>query len=237
VDAARGLAVLLMVAYHVGFDLDLLGVVSLTVQGGWYDYLGNAIAGLFLLVVGVSLSISYHRARRRHGPWPALRRRLRRAAWIAAAAGLVTLASWLFDPDRLIFFGILHLIALGMVLALPWVGRPRAAALAGLGLLAAGPWLTQARFSFSGLAWLGFRPANLATLDYYPVVPWLGLVLVGVAAGDRAYPCGRGPVWWRWNGGPPAGKWLPLMGRHSLAIYLVHQPVLIGLIGALGAVL
>ncbi|MEF8792464.1 heparan-alpha-glucosaminide N-acetyltransferase domain-containing protein [Thiohalorhabdus sp.] len=67
VDALRGLAVGLMVVYHLGFGLDLFGLVHLPVQGGCYDYLGNAIASLFLLVVGISLSISYHRGRRRHG--------------------------------------------------------------------------------------------------------------------------------------------------------------------------
>jgi uncharacterized membrane protein len=224
IDAARGLAVLLMVVYHIGFDLNLYGLASFPVQGGWYDGFGNAIAALFLLVVGISLWVSHGWAIERYGAARAFQRRLRRAGWIAGGAGGISLFSWWFDPERVIFFGILHLIAISILLASPLVRRPILAGLVGGGILVAGVPLAEWRVPFPGLAWLGIRPFGLSTLDYYPLVPWFGWVCLGVAVGACLYP----GLTRRSLSASKAPLWLVGVGRRSLIIYLLHQPILLG---------
>jgi len=147
-------------------------------------------------------------------------------ALIAACAAAATVGSYILFPARYIFFGILHCIAVASVLALPLLRRPRVALAAGLAIVAAGLALASPLFDQRALAWLGFTTMKPATEDYVPLAPWAGVVLIGIAAGHalvvsrfRAVaPLARAPRWLAW------------LGRHSLAVYMVHQPVLLGLL-------
>ena len=236
VDAARTAAIAMMVAYHAGYDVHQLAPqASLDpFSGGWHA-LRVATGTSFLLVVGVSLAVSNGRARARGLSWRgAYARHARRAAQVAAAALLVTVATRLAVGDDYVRFGILHVIAAAMLVVplLAPLGRWNAAL--GVAAIAAGAVL-QARpeSDVPGLFILGVPPVHGA-VDWYPVLPWFGPVLIGLAIGLALYPGGRRGVWGARLPEPRGATALGLPGRHALPIYLLHQPVLLVLVaGAL----
>jgi uncharacterized membrane protein len=225
VDAARGAGLAAMAGYHIVYDLELFGLVppGTAVTGVWV-WLARATAATFLALAGVSLWLA-------HGGrvvWPRFWRRLGMVAGAAAAVSAVTAAA---IPDAWVFFGILHAIAFGSVaglavLRLPW-GAVAALAAA---VLAADRTLALPAFDLPGLQWLGLGTLPPRSVDFVPVFPWFAAVLAGIAAARAAAAAG---LWQRLQrAGPPGppGRALAWAGRHSLAIYLLHQPVLIAAI-------
>jgi uncharacterized membrane protein len=209
-----------MVGFHFCRDLEIVGLVPPgTTFGGWWDIWARSVAGSFLALAGLSLWLA-------HGRGIAWSGFLRRLATLAAAATLVSLATWIAMPGQWVRFGILHSIALCSVLALPflklpwWIGAGSAAAILWLAPMLRTPALDGALWLWSGL---GTAPPPM--MDWEPVVPWLAPMLAGVALGRLGATRG----WWaRLAGAAQGPDWLAWPGRHSLAIYLVHQPVLIG---------
>ena len=133
--------------------------------------------------------------------------------------------------DEPILFGILHCIAVASLIAAPFVGAPPWAALTVGALAVAAPFVySSAAFNPPALIWLGLGTVAPSTLDWRPLLPWAGVVLVGLGLAQAAAPRLTG---WRWTAWRPArgpGRALAFAGRHSLVIYLVHQPILFGLL-------
>lgn len=233
VDAARTAAIVMMVVYHAGYDVDLLGPsVDIDPFSGGWQALQIACGSSFLFVVGVSLAISNARGRARGlAGWPLYRRHLRRAGEVAAAALLVTVVTFVALGDDYVRFGILHCIAASMaigalLLPLGAVNLVLAfAALVGGMALLRGP-----DSEVPGLLVLGVPLPGGAGVDWYPLLPWIAPVLVGLVVGQALYPGGvRGP-WGRRLPTPPWANRIGAPGRHALPIYLVHQPILIPLV-------
>jgi uncharacterized membrane protein len=229
IDAARGIALAAMAAYHATWDL---GALRLTPENFALTPLGrlaaHGIAGSFLVLVGIGLVLM-------NGARFTPRRFGARLARIAGAALLVTGATLVTDPSTYIFFGILHCIAVASVLALPFVRRLPAwtAVIAALLVLAA-PYLVAADvLDTPVLAFLGLGRGSPQTNDYVPLFPWFGPVLAGVAVARYGLaPFARSTLGaWRARGRLARG--LTFAGRHSLAVYLIHQPVLLGLLTGL----
>ena len=220
VDALRGIAIVAMVAYHLSFDLRLFGLARLDFEGDPF-WLGAraAIVSTFLGLVGMSLVLA-----RRAGVTAA--QRWKRTATIAACALAVSVASWLAFPTSYIWFGILHCIAVASVVAWPFTRSPRLALACGAAVIVAGLVVTHPAFDSRALAWIGFTTHKPATQDYVPLFPWLGATLVGIAAGDALLRRSFTPLAFLARA-PRALAWL---GRHSLAVYMVHQPLLIGVL-------
>jgi uncharacterized membrane protein len=221
VDIARSAALLAMGVYHFVYDLELFALVppGTATSGGW-RLLALGTAGSFLFLAGVSLWLAHGACRR----WRGFGRRFLR---IAAAAALITGATWLALPQGFVFFGILHAIAAASLVGMAVLRLPvwALAGLAGLAFLAPG-YLRAEIFDPWWLWWTGLQTVPVRAVDYVPLAPWLGPFLLGLAAGRLGTATG---VWaWlaRWQGGAVAG-WLAWPGRHSLGVYLLHQPVLI----------
>jgi uncharacterized membrane protein len=217
-DALRGLAIVAMVAYHLCFDLRWFGFAAFDFERDprWLAARA-AILGSFLAVAGVSLALA---SRRRDAP----RRFVLHLVQIGAAALLVSVASYVAFPQRYIWFGVLHAIAVALLLARPAVGHPRAAAAIGGVVIASGLLFAHPAFDARALAWLGFMTHKPPTEDYVPLFPWAGFVFVGVALGEALLRTGPRVL------APFARlpRALPFLGRHSLVVYLVHQPLLVG---------
>jgi uncharacterized membrane protein len=224
IDLARGLALLAMAIYHLAWDLEFFGYAEpgMTARGGWKLF-ARSIASSFLFLVGVSLFLAHGRGIR----W---RPFLRRIAMVAGAALAISIATYFATPDQFIFFGILHEIVLASLLGLAFLRLPAPLILVAAALVIAAPnFLRTPFFDHPAFWWVGLSSRNPPSNDYVPIFPWFGAVLIGIAAAKLA---ARAGVFRRLADTTPGGWSRPLQfaGRHSLAVYLVHQPVLIGLL-------
>ena len=219
-DVARTLALLGMVIFHFTYDLELFGVLAQgTASTGFFWYFARAVAGSFLALAGVSLWLAHGQGIRWPGFW-------RRWLKLALAAGLVSLATRLAMPEVWVFFGILHAIALFSLIGLAFLRLPGIVTLGlGLAILLASPHLAQAlQWNAAPLRFLGLGTLPSYTVDFEPVFPWFGPFLIGLGLARLADPLR--PALARWAG----PDWLARPGQRSLAIYLLHQPLLIGLL-------
>ncbi|MGJ0452366.1 MAG: DUF1624 domain-containing protein [Methylocystis sp.] len=224
-DAARGIAVLAMVVFHVIWDLAHFGYAPANLP--WsapVRIFGHSIAFAFLFIAGVALVLANRDSMR----WPAFWRRF---ALIGAAAALVTAGTYALFPNAFVFFGILHCIAVASLIAAPLLFAPWSVAFAcGAFFLLGGAFFASSAFNADWLQWIGLSTSEPMTQDWRPLFPWAGALLLGVAAGKLALPvygkrAGANPR-------PTSGErtWLPFLGRHSLLIYLAHQPALFALL-------
>ena len=235
VDLLRGIAVLMMIAFHALRDLDFFsGPVPVDVHSGAMPKFAEATASIFLLLVGVSLAISSGRARVRGED--SSRRYLRRGVKIFSWGMAITLSTILLLGEGFVVFGILHLIGLSIMMAPPLLKRPRWALPLGSMAIAAGLMLRTFTIDSFLLLWLGLVPRHFQSVDYFPLLPWFGVVAVGIFLGDLIYPKGGRRFYL-----PDISKMTParqilFLGRNSLPIYLLHQPVLIISMELLGVI-
>ena len=219
-DAARGVALLAMAVYHFSWDLAFQGYIGADVGGdlGWRIF-ARSIASTFLFLVGVSLVLAVRRGFNRS-------RFVRRLALVAVSAGAITVATYFIFPDSYIFFGILHHIAVASLLALPFIRLPIViVAATALAVIAAPHLISAPIFDEGPLLWVGLGTTLPRSNDYVPIFPWFGVVLLGVLAARLALRRD-----WTVPQPRPASKPFIWAGRHSLFIYLIHQPILFGLV-------
>ena len=224
-DALRGAAMVWMAAYHLCFDLNFYGLL-VPRQNFYHDPLWTGqrtvIVSLFLLCAGMGQAVALQAAQ----GWP---RFWRRWSQVAGCALLVSLGSALMFPKSWISFGVLHGMAVMLVLA-----RLLAPLRGGLWLLGALalvlPWLVKHPFFDTIFTnWVGLVTRKPVTEDWVPVLPWLGMMLWGLAAGQwLARQRHRAFV----GAAPAALRPLVTLGRWPLSFYMLHQPVFIG--GILG---
>jgi uncharacterized membrane protein len=222
-DAARGAAIAAMVVYHFAWDLSFLRLIATDVVGhpAWQLF-ARAIAASFLTLVGIGLVLAHHRGVR----W---RPFLRRLAVIAAAALGITAATRFAFPDAFIFFGILHCIAVSSILAVPFLRAPTIVLMGAAAFCFAAPLLfTDPALDAPLLDWLGLGARTPSTNDYVPIFPWFGFVLLGLQAGRLVLPWAARASSASSLASSPLSRGLIWSGRRSLAIYLVHQPLLFG---------
>jgi uncharacterized membrane protein len=237
IDALRGVAIVMMIIFHLMWDLWFFGLLPhVVLYAGFWKYFQRTTAITFLLLVGVSLTISYRHALVGQ---PASARLSPKFLWrglriFALGLGL-SVVVWVAQMGY-VHFGILHLIGASIVLAYPllrfcWLNL----ALWAL-LFWAGGWVQTLRVDFTWFVWLGLQPVGYAPNDYFPLVPWFGVVLLGVFLGNTFFPANQRLIRLPHVAGFPLLRLLQFLGRHSLLIYLIHQPLLIALLFGLGVV-
>ncbi len=225
IDAARGAALAAMFTYHLTWDLGYFGLIDRDVpMNRGFQLYGHVIASSFLALVGASLVLAARNGLR-WGPYG------RRLAMVGAAAASVTAATWYGFPESYIFFGILHMIAVASIMALPFLNAPLwltsavAVAVFAAPFVAAAPMFDQPLWQWSGL---GLDQPN--SNDWRPVFPWLAFTLAGVVAMRAALAHGLPQTIANWTPGGAATRALAWSGRHSLLVYLVHQPVFLAIL-------
>lgn len=233
VDAWRGIAICIMVVYHLLWDLRSFGGYDIAVRSGFWGAWQVATAGLFTILVGVSLTLSYRRERESRPQGSLWGIYVIRGATVFTWGLLVSVVTYLaLGSDRFVRFGILHLIGLSIVIAYPllrfrWLNLALAAGIIGLGYA-----VRELGPDLPWLEWLAPTPGR--GVDYTPLVPMFSRVLLGIFLGNVLYP----RIGARWVSVRLADhalvRALRLMGQNSLLIYLVHQPVLIATLFLLG---
>ncbi|NUB12270.1 DUF1624 domain-containing protein [Azospirillum brasilense] len=222
IDMARGVALLAMAVYHGSWDLTYLGLADFDLFGDplWLAA-RTGILGSFLILSGLSLTLAA-------GDGIDRRRFLRRFALLVLAAGGVSAISMVMFPDSPIFFGVLHHMAVASLIGLALLRLPwPALLLLGVVVIALGETVALPLFDEPWLRWIGLMTFAPESNDYVPLIPWFGGFLFGMALGRLWHP---GPA--RAPGGA-VGRGFAWAGRHSLAVYLLHQPALFGLLSLL----
>lgn len=224
IDIARGVAILAMAIYHFCWDLWYFGFLNADVgfDPRWV-FFARSILASFLFLVGVGLVLGHGEGVR----WKSFWRR-----WLFAFGGAlaITLGTWIAFPESFVYFGVLHAIALFMVLGLPFLFVPLpVVALAALVFILPPFFFSNVLFDEKIFSWLGFWVVPPVTNDLVPVFPWFGAVLIGILVTRlgkvrllpklaRLQPVGKLP------------RALGFLGRWSLPFYLIHQPVLLAVI-------
>jgi uncharacterized membrane protein len=230
VDFLRGLAIILMVLYHLLFDLGFFKVCEIDPASGFPLAVARITVTLFLLLVGLSLTLSHSRARLQGQEGRFLQHLACRSAWILSLALGITAVTYFVVGKGFIVFGVLHLVGLSLLLAYPFLHRHRVNFIVGPLFILVGIYLPSISVDYPWLLWLGLTPPDFYSLDYVPLFPWFGVILVGIGLGDVLYPGYRRRMKLPDLSGDSFVRTLTFLGRNSLAIYLIHQPLIIMLL-------
>lgn len=229
IDALRGAAVVIMIVFHFIFDYNFFisNVANLT-SGFWFVF-GRAAAVLFVALAGLSLTLHAHRKSRvenRKNEW---RTYVRKGIFILSLGLIISLVTFIAFPDYAIWFGVLHLIGFSFILGIPFLHRKNIAFAVGVILTFVGVLFSTIYHSALPF-WPILLPVSFSTFDYFPLLPWFGVFLLGIAAGHYFYPRGVPHSKLGWKNGNALIRILGWLGRKSLVIYFLHQPILIGII-------
>ena len=213
-DALRGLCILGMMAVHLLFDLTGLYGAVVFVYPPWLLFLMDWGGVAFFLISGVCATLGSRCVKR---------------GLLVAGCGLVISAVTLVmyrmgmaDRAIIIYFGVLHCLGVCMMLWAVFQKLPNWGLLVlGLILVGLGLWVRSITVNIRWLFWLGLLYPGFATSDYFPLLPFLGFFLLGGLLGRWLYG-NKTSLLPHWKGCPSL-QWI---GRHSLPIYLLHQPIL-----------
>jgi uncharacterized membrane protein len=217
IDLLRGLAIVLMVIFHFGYDLTVFGWVDFSTSKDieWRIF-RSVIVSSFLLAVGMSSYLAYHKS--------VNKKKLTMAVGKLFAVSLfITLGSLFMHSNTWVYFGIIHFITVALPISVLFVSAPFIALVIGTGCLV-GYW-TGILNLYPIWQWsvlhLGI-PTR--TVDLVSFFPWIGVVLIGVFVMHKEL------FHIKINSNSVLNK-LVYLGQHSLIIYLIHQPILYGLFG------
>lgn len=237
IDFLRGIAVVMMIVFHLLFDLSYFGGYNIGVNSGFWLYFARITAGIFIFLVGLSLVLSSERAKK-NGKFSSLKY-LKRGLKIFLWGLLITLITWLLLEKGTIIFGILHFIGISILLSYLFISKLRNGLTiwaSVVSILLAGIALGRINFGSYFTAFIGLPPADFYTLDFFPLIPWFALVLIGIYIGSLLYKNYERLIEIPDLSENKVIEKICLLGRNSLFIYLLHQPVLILVLYLIGAI-
>jgi len=223
IDALRGIAIVSMVIFHTVWALNFFDVIKIDLKTSSWIMFQLFIGITFLLIVGISLTLSY--ARIKNKKVNVGNKYLMRGLKLLGIAMLVTLATHIAISSGTVFFGVLHLIAVSIIISVPFLNKRITNLVLGIFAVLLGILFSTVTVSSPFLVWLGFRLLGFYTIDYYPVFPWFGIVLIGMYLGNTFYPGGERTIK-IFKNKPKWSNILSWLGRHSLKIYFFHAVVI-----------
>jgi uncharacterized membrane protein len=232
IDLLRGLAILFMIFGHILWDLDYFGVIPM--NNIIYSILQKTIPPLFFILVGMSLIVS----RKKKTLTPEEEKKYHekliiRGLKIFNLGMFLTIFSLVFFPEKPVFFGVLHCIGLSIILSVPFLKHRTYSILFATIIIALWALISQIHIQNPNIIQLalGLHQSNIwtHTVDYFPLIPWFGVTLMGITIGNVLYNGNK-----RKFRMPDLSKYRPAkviswIGQHSLEIYLIHQPLIAGL--------
>jgi len=223
IDVLRGSAIFMMIAFHFCFDLSTFGYANFDFYNSsfWLNF-QILIVSIFTFVMGMSFQLAHQHQLN----WTKFFKRL---GLLGICALLITISTYLVNGDRFIYFGILHFIFAASILAIPFIRLYWSNLILGSGILLANVLYQNPAFNQIYLQWIGFMTYKPATDDYEPVIPWFGMVLLGMFFARWAIINGNLKIFSSWTTTSRPTKVLRFAGIHSLLIYMLHQPLFYGL--------
>lgn len=223
-DIIRGIDIVLMILFNYSVTLGYFGLINMPSDFFYSFVFPRAIAAVFIFISGVAAYAGFEKHKENFS-----KRYFRRGVKLLIFAIFITLFTYIFVPAGTVYFGILHFFAVSSFLVPFFIKYNKLNLVAGLLIALPGSYLQLTQFDFSYLFWLGFMPEKFYTFDYFPLIPWLGVLMLGVYSGR--YIVGR-TANLRFKSRFASA--FMFLGKNSLTIYLIHQPVLVLLLMALG---
>ncbi len=208
-DILRAVAVIWMIIFHVTYDMRMFGLNQIDFSEGFWFAFPRLIAGTFLFCVGIALNYTHKEKMNA----PAMFKRLKK---LGISALLVSIGTYLVFPQQWVYFGTLHCILVGSLLGALFVHHRTAALITMILIL-----LLQYGVGFD-IKWVS-SILQKPSMDFIPIYPWFWVILAGILLGPYL---SRITVLQKLK--TPA--FMDFLGRHSLVIYLVHQPLIFGLL-------
>jgi uncharacterized membrane protein len=219
IDVLRGSAIFLMIIFHFCFDLTTFGYAKFDFYHSqfWLNF-QIFIVSIFTFVMGMSFHLAHQRKLNKL-------KFFKRLGLLGFCALLITISTYFINGERFIYFGILHFIFVASLLAIAFVRLYWTNLIIGLGILLVNFLYENPLFNKIYLQWIGFMTYKPATDDYEPVIPWFGIVLIGMFFSRWAITNGNLGVFSSWQLSSGPARVLRFAGVHSLIIYMVHQPL------------
>ncbi|MFK5915775.1 MAG: heparan-alpha-glucosaminide N-acetyltransferase [Woeseiaceae bacterium] len=223
-DFIRGISIFLMFAYHFSYDLDYFGYIQQSfTQDLFWTRFRTLIVTLFITVMGASLYLASYKGIAKKS----FRKRL---ILLVIYSALVSISSWIMFPSAMILFGILHFITVASLLGLLFIPLGIINLFLGLAIIISAQIFSHPVFDLASMQWLGFVTKLPIAVDYVPLFPWFGVVLIGMYLGQKLSNTPKNSALRNWKNHHPVSRYLALSGRYSLHIYMLHQPLFLGIL-------
>lgn len=216
IDLIRGVDIVFMVLFNYIVTLRYFGLINIQ-PDLYYRSLPLVIASIFIFLSGAAAYASFENNKENFA-----RRYFIRGGKLLVFAAFITLFTAIFVPEGTVYFGILHFFAISSFFIPVFMKYHDLNPIAGVLIILSGIYLQTRDFSFPYLLWLGFMPENFTTFDYFPLLPWLGVLWLGIFSGKNIITK-TGHI--KFNN--KSAEAFVFLGRNSLTVYLIHQPLLI----------
>jgi len=230
IDFLRGFAIIIMIFFHILYDLNFFSITNFRIYSGIILYIARLSASIFVILAGISLSISYSKSKNWLKTNDIILKFIKRGLIILFLGMIISVITWFYIPRGFVVFGILHFIGTSIILSLIFIRYRFINIIFGLFFIIVGFYLKSLTFDFNILIPLGFIPNNFWTIDYFPLFPWFGIFLIGISIGNIIYPDFKRKYEIKDLSKNLLVKSFCFLGRNSLLIYFLHQPIIIGII-------
>ncbi|KKR08183.1 MAG: hypothetical protein UT36_C0008G0023 [Candidatus Peregrinibacteria bacterium GW2011_GWF2_39_17] len=220
---------LAMIIFHAAFDLTFFKMVNFDMRQGIWIILARFVQLTFIITTGMTMVLAFQKRNKVPEVW--IRWALRHAIILMGWGMVITFITWIFFSDQAVKFGVLHFYAVASILSLSLLRLKYWNSVLGLFIILFSTFISQVPVTSEWLLPVGFLQIDFSSFDYFPLFPWFGVFLQGVAFGFWFYDQ-------KWREFLAFGSRIPLkvrhifefLGRRCLLIYLIHQPLLVGIL-------
>jgi len=230
IDFLRGIAIVMMIIYHIIFNLNFFNVYNFNLQSLSFKLFLYPIGTTFLLLVGISLTLSYNKSKKDLTKNQLIKKFIFRGLKIFFLGLIITFVTFFYLGKGFVIFGVLHCIGISIILSILFIRFRFLNLFLGIIFVIFGVILRFMTFDFYYFLWIGFIPRNFYTVDYFPLLPWFGVILFGIGVGNIFYPDYKRIFKIPDFSNYKIVKFFDFLGRKSLIIYFLHQPIIIFLI-------
>jgi len=215
-----------MIVFNYVWTLNFFGITKTNIHSFHWKLLALATAGTFIFLVGISLTLSYSRLKPKQNY---VKKYFIRGLKIFGYGIAVTIVSYILLKNNFVRFGILHFIGTGIIFSIPFLNFKELNLFFGVLVILIGNFLKNIVVTSHLLVWVGLQYAGFHTVDFFPIFPWFGLILIGIFFGNKLFPNGKRKIKARQK---PINALRPFcfLGRHSLPIYFLHMMVILSVI-------